>query len=1076
MSAGTRVARVAWRWLAGATVCAVLAVGASAGASPSRAATADDLLVSRTADRSGAIPLVGAQLTGQVFVFVREQTGVAKVSFWLDDPNRTGTATKIERNAPWDLAGTADNGDALGWNTESVTPGTHSIVARLDLTGGGSTTISASFVIGDPAPAVIATPTTLMVNASVDGAAVIRSVDVTAIPASTTVDVVSDQGWLTTANSVQAPGTLAVRIDPAGLPPGNHQGTLTLSAPSLLTAVVTIRLDVAAGSGAYRLMASPYADRHDAFPLDESAVSGGLHVFTTPDDGVQLVRFWIDNSTRSGSPYRSEKTAPFDLNGGSVELATTYDTRRLAEGPHLISAELTLASGAVVVTEADFVVGNSVSTPRAVFTPVALAVETESGSQPSTHSVTLAVSDGSVRDVSLSSDLPWVTATVGGATPTAVTVQVDARAIPPGAYSARVTAASPGITSTTLDVQIGVTAPGGDPAPPYELVVSASDDRSLVQPLEGAKLRGQVYVFVVPESGLSKVEFFIDDPTMASRPFKTESNPPWDLAGGSSSGEANPYDTSRLVDGAHSVTAKLTPPSGPATTIRSDFSVVNNEPVISVTPSPVALSLAPGGAADVDLNVRVTDGSSGPLTITPSHAWISVASSTVTTPTVVTVHVDAATLGQGIHEASVEVSGPGLDAVSVPITVHAVIESPDQVHLAHTGDAATQVTVTWRTRLPGQSWIDYRVQGAEDWTRLPGAHRPSGTTGQLWTAHLTGLTPDAIYEYRAGQLAAASATHTVRTVGATSPATAAFFADTGIVGRLDGLAVATARTVELLQELQPDVLLGAGDFAYYSTDKRYPTLDEAIDAWFLQMEPAAARAALMPSYGNHEILLGEGFEPWAARFPTPDGWSDRRAYSFDVGPFHFISLYAVSNTSKLTSAQTTWLRADIAAARAAGRPWIVPFMHVSAFAAGTNHKSNLAMRDQLGPIFESNNIRLVLQSHDQAYQRTWPITGLPAAMNIPSTATLGCVASGEGVVWLTVSPAGKLSNISKAFSPYAETPPPSWSAVRDNTRHHVATLKASGTGDLTVDVLGYDGSDAAPITTDHFRLSRGACG
>ncbi|HLT82753.1 MAG TPA: hypothetical protein VKZ83_00855, partial [Phototrophicaceae bacterium] len=150
--------------------------------------------------------------------------------------------------------------------------------------------------------------------------------------------------------------------------------------------------------------------------------------------------------------------------------------------------------------------------------------------------------------------------------------------------------------------------------------------------------------------------------------------------------------------------------------------------------------------------------------------------------------------------------------------------------------------------------------------------------------------------------------------------------------------------------------------------------------------------------------------------------------------------------------------------------------HVSAFAAGSVHPSNLRMRDQLGRLFERHDIRLVLQSHDQAYQRTWPLTGVGSEGGItPTTTDLTCAAPGDGVVWLTVSPAGKLSNRSLSFSPYAENPAPSWSAVRDNTQHHVAELTASAAGDLEVEVLGYHAT-GEPTVVDGFTVAAESCG
>ncbi|WP_181424518.1 hypothetical protein [Georgenia satyanarayanai] len=52
---------------------------------------------------------------------------------------------------------------------------------------------------------------------------------------------------------------------------------------------------------------------------------------------------------------------------------------------------------------------------------------------------------------------------------------------------------------------------------------------------------------------------------------------------------------------------------------------------------------------------------------------------------------------------------------------------------------------------------------------------------------------------------------------------------------------------------------------------------------------------------------------------------------------------------------------------------------------------------------------------------TWPLTGVGIAGGITATtADLTCTAPGDGVVWMTVSPAGKLSNRSRSISPDAD--------------------------------------------------------
>ena len=294
------------------------------------------------------------------------------------------------------------------------------------------------------------------------------------------------------------------------------------------------------------------------------------------------------------------------------------------------------------------------------------------------------------------------------------------------------------------------------------------------------------------------------------------------------------------------------------------------------------------------------------------------------------------------------------------------------------------------------------------------------------------------------------------------------------MGREDGLATGTKQVVDEIAALNPLLVLPGGDYAYFNTDKRYGTLENTIDAWFNQVQPIASSSPMMPTYGNHDVLLEEGFLPWAKRFPTPNGWKGRRAYSFDVGDVHFISVFAVAERQPLAAEQVSWLENDIATAKAAGRRWIIPYMHVSAFADGKNHPSDLNLRAQLGPIFERNGIKLVLSSHDQAYERTYPLTDIGAS-NTPTSTSMSCYEMSDGVTWVKISPGGKLSSKNAGFSQFATNPPPAWTAYRNNTTHVFSKLSVRASGSVQLDTYGVKGDGTPPMVIDSFRYTTGSC-
>jgi hypothetical protein len=399
------------------------------------------------------------------------------------------------------------------------------------------------------------------------------------------------------------------------------------------------------------------------------------------------------------------------------------------------------------------------------------------------------------------------------------------------------------------------------------------------------------------------------------------------------------------------------------------------------------------------------------------------------------------------------------------------------VHLAWVRDAARTLTVVWRTHdSDTASHVEYRKKGATAWQPASGERRPSGTSGTLHEVTLRSLSPSTTYEYRVrgdgGTWSAVFTTCTAPLAGGEFDFV--YVADTGLIGRDDGLATGTKQVRDEIAALSPQLVLGGGDYAYFSTDKRFGTLERTIDAWFNQMQPVAASAPFMPAYGNHEVLLGEGFSNWAARFPTPAGFDERRHYSFEVGAAHFVSILAAHDDDGLSQATLDWIDQDLSAARAQGMRWLIPFMHVSSFSDGTNHGQNVVLRRQLAPIFERHGVKLAISSHTQAYERSYPLTNVTSSGYERTSTSKSCYTLSDGVTWVKVSPGGKISNINRSFAAFKTSPAPSWTAARDNTMHHFARVRVSSTALVFTD-FGVKEDGSTPVVKDTFRYTTSGC-
>ena len=1032
------------------------------------AAESPTLAVSTSSDRSGASPLTGATTAGDVYVFVPAGSSITRVRFWLDDPDRSGAVLKDERNGPWDLAGTAKDGSALPFDTTDLADGAHSVTALVTHGDGSTQEVHADFTVANSVASLAFSPGSLDLTSEPEGPALLRSVQVTSTTAAS-VTLASDQPWLTvdTAGG-STPLDVVVRADPAGLPTGTHTARVSASADGLAPATLTVTLRVAAPTGGPELMTSTSSTRSAAVPLAGATLRNDAFVFFPTAPGIESVRFWVDNAERSGTPYRTEKTAPYDLGGGTVDTAAPFDTRNLADGAHSVTALVTYTGGSTQVVHADFTVANSAASLG--FTPASLSLSSAPDGPVLEHTVRLA--GGSGAAASLVSDRPWLTVVpASGSTPLDVVVRVDPAGLAAGSHTGSVSASATGLAGATLPVTLNVVAPSTG----AEIAVSQSSTRTPATALAGQTVRGDVFVFVPEGAGIASVRFWLDDPTGAGTPYRTENTAPFDLAGGTVT-TAAPFDTTNVADGPHSVMARVLLTNGTTQEVRADFTVANHGPSLVLTPDRAAAAVGDDRpVTSFSTSVSATSGTPS-VSAASDVPWLTVDPCCATTPATLGVTADPSSLSAGQHTGVVTVSAVGYAPATFTVQLTVSGGAPTQVHLAWVADPTTTMDVVWRTAGSVASRVEYRRAGTTAWTTATGAPRSFTGSGVLHEVPLTGLLPDTAYEYRVpGDGTARSPVHTFRTAPtAAKDFDVVYLADTGVKGRIDGLTAGTADVIEAVADLAPLAVLPGGDYAYFNTDKRFATQDDAMDAWFEQVEPFAANAPMMPTYGNHEVLLEETYAPWAARFPTPPGHDNRKNYSFDLGPVHFVSIYAVYNQKALTASQMSWLRADLSQAVASGRRWVVPYMHVSTFADGANHPSNLALRAQLGPVFEQYGVDLVLMSHDQSYERTYPLVDVPTA-NRPTSTRTDCVGKAEGVTWVKVSPAGKLSNKNAGFSPWTTVPAPPWTAVRSNEQHHFARLRVRADGDLRLDVFGLPGQGGQSFLVDTVRFAAGAC-
>ncbi len=397
-----------------------------------------------------------------------------------------------------------------------------------------------------------------------------------------------------------------------------------------------------------------------------------------------------------------------------------------------------------------------------------------------------------------------------------------------------------------------------------------------------------------------------------------------------------------------------------------------------------------------------------------------------------------------------------------------------QIHCSWVNSPNTSFTVTWHT--PSEKncvVVEYRPLGTTFWNRVQGSTKSSPGEGYLHQATLSGLFPNTEYEYRTSndQQTKPRMSEIYQTCTAPNADSAdfsfVFICDTGLIGRLDDNATGTKQIIEEIINDKPLFILGGGDYAYANGDRRYTNLNEAIDAWFNQMQPIIARFPFMAQYGNHEILLEERFRDWAPRFNHPKGFDGEKNYSFDVGNAHFTALF-VPDPSMVNSEQLTWLDADLRKARNRGMNWLIVYQHQPIFGHGHSHPANPQLSQLLSPIFEKYQVDLHLSGHDQNYERTYPLLGLPYNPT-PISTSINHYQAGNGVVYAKVSPGGKKSEKKNDFSRFI-IKQQSFMAKRDDTAHHYALVKVQAIGKLKINVYSVIGDSTPKQLIDSFEL------
>lgn len=227
------------------------------------------------------------------------------------------------------------------------------------------------------------------------------------------------------------------------------------------------------------------------------------------------------------------------------------------------------------------------------------------------------------------------------------------------------------------------------------------------------------------------------------------------------------------------------------------------------------------------------------------------------------------------------------------------------------------------------------------------------------------------------------------------------------------------KTLEGILAGSPDFMVHTGDFVEYSKYEGYWKNMLDVNAKSIMKLP------IMAISGNHETTYRSGsnetFKHFNNKIPNQASTTRGYYYSFDYGNTRFIMLNTNNTvTGGLETEQYNWLVNQL---KNNNKKWTIVSMHNPMYSVGkygsnpSNNSIALALRKQLSKLFADYKVDLVLQGHDHAYSKTYPITDDGVADKNQTYETIGSVkytVNPTGTIYSMHGPAGNQNR-----SPYS---------------------------------------------------------
>jgi hypothetical protein len=169
----------------------------------------------------------------------------------------------------------------------------------------------------------------------------------------------------------------------------------------------------------------------------------------------------------------------------------------------------------------------------------------------------------------------------------------------------------------------------------------------------------------------------------------------------------------------------------------------------------------------------------------------------------------------------------------------------------------------------------------------------------------------------------------------------------------------TRRTIENIISIDPELIITTGDHVK----------DETSAKCWIEMSKSI-KDKMKIAIGNHDTDSSKIFKQITQNHNLTNPY-----YSHDFQNVHFISL-STEHPFGEGSKQYEFIKSDLERISSSNNPnidWIVVYNHKPLYSTRNDKEDAEELRNTYHPLFEKYNVDLVISSHNQYYERTYPL-------------------------------------------------------------------------------------------------------